>query len=210
EVLRARSCFSKTPKEKKLSVSYVTKRLIKEKRRVSSLLFERGCRSVDPELRARWRHLTKAVRESCRRDIKERWEVWARGIADDFRKGDTRAIWRLAKGGYKRRTEETAKPVRDKEGVLRIEPDAIAAAWVDHYRVMHADKSGNSRNFNIWEAKLTRRNTPDAKSLDEDLRVEEIDAVLSDMKNWKAAGPDGIIPEVWKAAIEEGPMKRCV
>ncbi|OIR55640.1 MAG: uncharacterized protein A8A55_3614, partial [Amphiamblys sp. WSBS2006] len=31
-----------------------------------------------------------------------------------------------------------------------------------------------------------------------------------DMKNWKAAGPDGIIPEVWKAAIEEGPMKRCV
>ncbi|OIR55700.1 MAG: uncharacterized protein A8A55_3554, partial [Amphiamblys sp. WSBS2006] len=104
----------------------------------------------------------------------------------------------------------TAKPVRDSEGVLRIEPDAIAAAWVYHYRVMHADKSGNSRNFNIWEAKLTRRNTPDAKSLDKDLRVEEIDAVLSDMKNWKAAGPDGIIPEVWKAAIEEELMTLLV
>ncbi|OIR58116.1 MAG: uncharacterized protein A8A55_1106, partial [Amphiamblys sp. WSBS2006] len=146
-----------------------------------------------------------------RQDHKTRLEILTKEAEKDFRSGETRAIWRLANYScYPLREEEKTNPVRDKEGVLQVDPEAIAKAWGDHYQVIHKDKSGNSRNSKVWKAKLTRRNNPDTTDLDRELRIEEIDAVLFEIKTGTAAGPDGIIPEVLKAAMVKGPMKDCL
>ncbi|OIR56438.1 MAG: uncharacterized protein A8A55_2815 [Amphiamblys sp. WSBS2006] len=141
-----------------------------------------------------------------------RGDVWRATVADDFRRGDSRAVWRIAKGGFGRREEQSLRPIRDAEGNLQVTPEAIAHVWECHYREMFRDKTGHSRDRSYWEDKPVRVRQPGAgvEYLDRELQESEIASVLQEMKNWKAAGPDGVIPELLKVAAPDCPMRASI
>ncbi|OIR55632.1 MAG: uncharacterized protein A8A55_3621, partial [Amphiamblys sp. WSBS2006] len=101
-------CMCRPKKGKRHSISRATKRLILEKKEIGMKLFKE--RGGSPELRTQWREASKKVRAVCRREMQSRWVAWRRAVAEDFRRGDSRAVWKLAKGGYKSKTEHSMKP----------------------------------------------------------------------------------------------------
>ena len=83
-------------------------------------------------------------------------------------------------------------PVKNKDGVIITEEQEQRARWVEHFRdILNRPPPTEMPNITPTEERLLNFTVnPPSKA--------EIEEVLKQLKNGKAAGPDGIPPEALK------------
>jgi hypothetical protein len=152
------------------------------------------------------REKAEALTKEIRQLIREERRLFLRGRllkAGVDLKSDPRAFWEYVRGWLRRPTlgEGGLCPVRDPaSGQLAITPEAIVAAWANHYRELAKDTSGMGCDLSLWGARLAHveRHDETIVELDADISAEEVVRVVGKLKNNKAAGMDGLPAELYK------------
>lgn len=132
------------------------------------------------------------------------------GASEFAAHGGSASFWQWAKGLYDPRPAATVTtPVRGDNGALILEPEGILQAWADHYARLAADETGHSRDEGYWEAKAREWGLADAplpaavrEELNQPVEWGEVAEVLrAGLKLRTAAGGDGVVPELFRAAL---------
>jgi len=158
------------------------------------------------ELWQRYEELRREARSIIQGCARKSWQQYlARGaahLADD----DLRGFWSWARQVTGRSRFRTSTVIRTQRGDLTADPEEQLAAWAQHYRVLSADETGHSRDFDMWAERFSHMAAQDPLP-EEDMNGEigwaELNATLMRLRNGKAPGVDGIPGELLKAAVQE-------
>ena len=158
------------------------------------------------ELWHKYEELRREARIIIRECARKSWQLYlARGaahLADD----DLRGFWSWARQVTGRSRFRSSTVIRTQSGDLTADPEEQLAAWAQHYRVLSADATGHSRDFDMWTERFSHMAAQDPLP-EEDMNGEigwaELNATLMRLRNGKAPGVDGIPGELLKAAVQE-------
>ena len=169
-----------------------------EKRREAKMKSELS-NGVDREVkRAEYWSLHSEVKRLCRRDKRRHVNDKVTETEKLINKKDgqsQRIAYKAIAELTGRASKRTEIPVRDRDGVLLTKDTDIKNRWKEHF-----------------ETVLNRRIPPDEevpvaeRDLDMDvgnIRLEEVQKAIDQIKNNKAPGEDGIFPEMFKVDVEE-------
>ena len=118
-------------------------------------------------------------------------DVYERLEASDGQK----MIYNMAKSRNRATKDLThIRQIRDRNGRVLSREECIRARWKEHF-----EKLLNEEN----PRRISEEGTP-VEGVVPDITREEVKRALGKMKNGKAAGPDSIPVEAWKALGEEG------
>ncbi|OIR56431.1 MAG: uncharacterized protein A8A55_2821, partial [Amphiamblys sp. WSBS2006] len=171
---------------KHLCLSRKTKAILKAKRKQAEMFYREGHTITDDERKA-LRESRKKAYLSCKEDQIIRKEKKERKIAEDVRKGDSKAIWGL----IKRKSLGTTKlgPVKDSKGQLQISEEDSRKTWAAHFAAL-GKAAEETREMVERRTESTRRGNPEdryhTEKLNACLSEEELDATLRSLKNWKS------------------------
>ena len=107
--------------------------------------------------------------------------------------GDYRGFYEALKAVYGP-THQVQSPLRSSDGQsLFTDNTSILAHWTEHFQTLF------SANRTVQETAINRvPQLPPIEALDEPPTLEELTVALDQLKRRKAAGVDGIPPEIWK------------
>jgi hypothetical protein len=123
----------------------------------------------------------------------------------------SRAFWHWAKNTLRHGTDRPAgqamaMPVRDGQGRLQVDPQAILAVWAEHYGQLASDVTGHSRDVDYWRALLLAARGPPAAALpglSEPVTWAEVSQALWSLHTSTAPGGSGFTPEWYRLAAED-------
>jgi hypothetical protein len=96
-----------------------------------------------------------------------------------------------------------AQPVYDPiKRSLQTDPADIASAWARHFGELAKDETGHSRDIAYWRRNRSVTELPELSALNREISLEEVRGAIEKLRNGTAPGEDGILPEVFKAALE--------
>ena len=107
--------------------------------------------------------------------------------------GDYRGFYEALKAVYGP-THQLQSPLRSLDGQnLFTDNTSIFARWSEHFQTLF------SANHTVQETAINRvPQLPPIEALDEPPTLEELTEAIDQLKSRKAAGVDGIPPEIWK------------
>lgn len=107
--------------------------------------------------------------------------------------GDYRGFYKALKAVYGH-THQVQSPLRGSEGQdLLTDNTSILARWSEHFQTLF------SANRTVYDTAIDRvPELPLKEELDEPPTLEELTETIEQLKSRKAAGVDGIPPEIWK------------
>jgi hypothetical protein len=73
-----------------------------------------------------------------------------------------------------------------------------------HYESLLRDVTGHSRDMEYWRTKLPGDIVPPLQGINDDISWIEINGALKSLKRGKAPGRDGVTPDFYKLAIDDG------
>ncbi|OIR55825.1 MAG: uncharacterized protein A8A55_3429, partial [Amphiamblys sp. WSBS2006] len=123
------SLWCKQGGRKRLALRGGTKAILKRLRELKGKAVVNG--PLSEEEAAELARIKTEARRKCRNETKARQDKLKAKIAADVLKGDTRAIWRLAKPQNKRRPGLT--PILDENNTLQTGEEEIDRTWRDHW-----------------------------------------------------------------------------
>lgn len=142
-----------------------------------------------------------AIKQSTRRELRaiknSWWSEKARQIQNYADRHDQRNFFQAIKeiyGVIQRRT----CPIKDANGNLLQSESDIRSRWREHYSsVLNLDNEVDFGAIRLIPQYQT------ATHLDQEISTEEIQIAISDLKNNKSPGCDGIPAEIFKALLDE-------
>jgi exonuclease III len=181
------------------------RRAVDRRRRAHRVWVERE----GPARRELWQQYAeerRAARAAVKQCVQNSWRRYVARGARDLADNDLRAFWRWARQVTGRSRYRASTVLRTQSGNLTADPREQLEAWAHHYRVLSADVTSHSRNFDMWAERLSHVTACDPLP-EEDMNGEigwaELNATLMRLRNGKAPGVDGIPGELLKAAVQE-------
>lgn len=177
-----------------------TKRAIKRRQKFYNAW---KCDASSSFKRERYREAAKQARVLLKRDKKVSFDNHVKEVGYAYSEGDTKAVWNwVAKLKTNSKAITGVQPVRGNDGQLITVPEKILQAWSSHFAKLAADETGHSRDAEFWRGKVPVFRA-ELSGLNDPIGWEEVNATLRRIQGGKAPGADGLIPEWFKAAIDE-------
>ena len=178
-------------------------RKVVEARRKAFARWDRAPLEEKEALWADYSSLKKESKQLLRREQRERWAQFLAQGAERMVSGDWKGAWRWIKtlGQRDNASSSAPQPVKDLEGNLQVDPEAIATAWADHYGALARDDTGHSRDPIHWQG-MGKPREEEMQDLDRAISWTELTEAIQAIRAGKAAGKDGLPPEWFKAMAE--------
>jgi hypothetical protein len=138
---------------------------------------------------------------SIAQDEKEAWKARFHELCQSFttdRRAFTEGLKALTHGATKRSTTTTIA-VRDEHGRVRVTP--VKALEITRSYWSGIAQEANPKSLGEWEANLPLPKAVGLSRMDEEIGTSEVEEAIKNTKAGKAAGLDGIPPELLKAAL---------
>ncbi|KAL9978171.1 hypothetical protein ACROYT_G015662 [Oculina patagonica] len=166
---------------------------IEARKKVKETLNHSRTRAKKAEARIRYSEVNKEVKRSIRNDRRNFVEDLARQAEEASGRGDAKELYSITRklAGDRKIPE---RPVRDKSGELLTDQEEQRKRWADHFKEL-LNRPPPSELPDIQPA-----NTPLQVSESKPSEAE-IKRAIRQLKNGKAAGPDGIPSEAIKADL---------
>jgi exonuclease III len=193
----------KPSKRDRVHLSKKCKRLIISKQRAFTTWYNSRDLTEKEILWVKYLDHKMDSRELIRKEKKAQWEKFINEGANSLFNKEWKKAWRWIKCLGQRQHSHTLslQPVRDKNGILQLDPDNISKAWVSHYSTLAKDVTGHSKDSTFWES--PRDNEAEVISgLNDPITWNEANQALLTIKGGKAPGMDGLPPEWFKAMAE--------
>ena len=142
-------------------------------------------------LKAQYKRLHKQVKAATREDKRMYLETMAEQAEAAARRGDSRTVYAITKqlAGI---SKASSTQVESKDGILLAQTDDIVRRWKEHFSEV-LNQMPPTTTLNIPEEPLF-----DLGICSGPLILTEVKEALKTLKNGKAAGNDGISPELLK------------
>ena len=167
---------------------------IEERKRKKSEVNNSRTRAQKNKAQKEYADANKEVKKSIKRDKKEFVDKLAKEAEDAAHQGNMRELFDTIKT-LSGKFSKVERPVKDKMGNTIPSEEQQRGRWKEHFEEL----------LNRPEP----RNPPDIQPADNDLLIdcnsptkEEISRAIKQLRNGKAAGPDGIPAEALKADLE--------
>ena len=145
-----------------------------------------------------WRRLKGVFKAKSKIDLENFYSSIADEAEEGFQKNNLRPAYRAIKrlrGGKHDGCKSV--PVARLDGSLCTTPDEIADRWTEHYRAaLNHPPAAASNDLDYFAS----ASAPDLMVSDDAPSLSEVTKAIKRLKNGKAAGPDGITPELLKFA----------
>jgi hypothetical protein len=180
-----------------------TKAKIRRRRKLAADM--RRARPGDlPRLSASWRDAAAEAKAGVRSDNARAWLDFVSAGSTLLRQHKSAAFWRFVRQlTGSGRAERRAHPVKDAHGRLQTDPDGIRAAVGAHYATLVQDPGAMTERE--WRQACPLPKGPRLPGINHQVTWSELHICLGLLKGGKAAGEDGVPPELFKAALEDGP-----
>jgi len=195
---------------KRFSHSRSTKALIEGRRDLAQKLRREPLTEEQrAELKVKYAATLKRAREAQRRDERKRWLADLRkAVAAQGTGGDAKTFWRwvgkVVDGESAAGRGGAINPIKDDAGVLQTDPEVVLGLWHSYYRDLSAASKQKARRSKAEWAADADCALPQKSTLPrvcDDISWRDIVAAVKATCTGKAAGADGIPPEVLKAVI---------
>jgi Reverse transcriptase (RNA-dependent DNA polymerase) len=167
--------------------------------------------------KAKYLEQRKQTRGAVKKDLLKAWKASIFKGSEALRTNQSKTAWtwvQRAIGSPSRNSGGGGggpKPVFGLDNQLKTTVTEIAEAWAGHYGALAADQTGHSRDSLYWRNMDTSSTSqrPSLSELDEELTWREVNKALWSLKSGKAAGSDGIVPEMVQAARGTNRKQSC-
>ena len=186
--------LGKRKREHKPWISATTLRKIEDRKKKKDQVNRSKTRAAKAKAQEEYTKAMKEVKVNIRKDKRNYVDDLARKAEEAAGAGNMRGLYETTKklaGRYR----NADVPVKDKEGKLLTNPDEQKERWKEHFKEL-LNRPRPEKQFDIPPAET------DLEVSEEKPSLEEIKEAIRHQKAGKAAGPDGIPPEVLKADID--------
>ena len=169
---------------------------VKEAVKLKMQCFRRWMKRRRPEDRDAY---VIARNEAERVKTAEKNKVWrqiGRDLEQDY-KGTKKLLYSMAKS-YRKVNKESSDTVKDKNGNLLVEQEAITARWQEYFNELLNVRS-DAEEEEVEDDNLEEF----VNDQNEDITEEELKEAIARMRKGKAVGEDGLPVEIMAAAGEE-------
>ena len=119
---------------------------------------------------------------------------------DYFLNNDPKRAWselkKLSKPSY---SSKESVAIKDKNGKVLISKNDQLKRFAEHYKDLASDATSHSLDEEYWKKTLGSHNSSVTWDINHPITLSEIESTVTEMKNNKAPGPDGIPTEFFKA-----------
>ena len=153
-------------------------------------LFKLWIANKTPDTRARYEKARRAAAKAVAEAKDKAWELFGEEMEANYRTA-TKMFWQTVRR-LRNQSGGTLRVLRDKQGCILRDEDAILKRWKEHFEELLNPTSANPPIPELHSRAMT--------SLD----VDEVWRAIHRLKSGKAAGVDEIRPEMLKALGGEG------
>ena len=153
--------------------------------------FKRWQRTGEREDREAYRRKRNEAKRVVKNAKNQAWRRWSEDL--NTREGQNK-MFRVAAQMKKDKADVAgSRFVKNVDGRLLIEPDAVASRWKEYFsRLLNEENENQIEMSNIVSGPI------------EDIKREEVEVAVSKMKNRRATGPSGVAVEMFKGMEEVG------
>lgn len=199
-------CMKQPPGKRPFhTLSWATKKLVNRRRQLTVMIQKAPWQEVE-RLQEEWRAVAKAAKEGVKSDSADAWRKLVAGGAWLLRENKPRLFWGWVKSLTGRsRVFGRLHPVWDAEGNLQTDTAGITQVFSSHYRTLAQDP--DPKGFDWWQCNHPLEKRPRLPRLNRKIGWPEVNATLQALQAGKAAGSDGLPPELFKIACETEPER---
>ncbi|XP_073811689.1 uncharacterized protein [Musca autumnalis] len=189
-----------TKKDSKPWISNTTWEHIVERKQLKAEINKANSPNQKGEKLRQYNSEDKKVKRSARKDRRN----WIQSLAEEAEKacqtGRLKDLYKITKQ-IAGNNKCSAKPLKNENGILTCDKDKQLKIWEKYYKGLLT--TSNNENINICDCDPKQH----TNNIREDINVltptpAEISEAVQQLKSGKAAGPDGIPPEILKIDIQ--------
>ena len=143
----------------------------------------------------------KIIHMMCNHFRKEEYQHWINSGCEYMKSHNPKKAWKWLKKTAKtdKYQNMSSQAIRDTNGNLISSTEGKLDIWQNHYKNLSSDPSGVSLSLDFWKNRTPNEKRYPEWNINQDISIEEIKSAILATPNYKAAGPDGIPIEFYKA-----------
>jgi len=134
-----------------------------------------------------------------------RWVKFIQKGSESFVENNTRRFfkWVDSLTKYRGFGGSSIRPIKDDEGVMVYDTQGVLDLWADHFKKILVGGLHSQRDRMYWEQVGGLEIQSALPGMDEDLSWIEVQEALRGLRNFKAPGVSGLLPEFYKIMIDD-------
>ncbi|KAJ4430487.1 hypothetical protein ANN_22703 [Periplaneta americana] len=167
---------------------------IKERKDIKNKLNNVNKANSISDLRQQYQAKNKEVKKAARRDKR----IWLDTLAENAQKAadtnNSQELYRITKKLAHKSLNQDGHQIKNKDGLILTSEVSQLARWTEYFSETLTDPTESPPNTNVPEEQPN-----ELRINSKEPTIFEIKNAISKLKNGKSAGPDNLLPEIFKA-----------